>query len=188
GSTSNVWKAVDVETLQLVAVKEVVAGSREARVSLARELAALTPQLSPLTPDSRASPPAAAAAGGCPHIVTFYGSFVKAEGGPELCIAVEYERGGNLQSWLEDRRPAPEPWLAHISRQALNALRYLHGQGRIHRDVKPANMLLTKFGDMKLADFGIAVRALQDGKRSAMAGTRRYMSPERLRAEVRTGE
>lgn len=61
--------------------------------------------------------------------------------------------------------------------QALHGLLYLHEQGVIHRDIKGANILTTKDGMVKLADFGVATRANGAGD-SAVVGTPYWMAPE----------
>lgn len=63
-----------------------------------------------------------------------------------------------------------------ILMQVCNALAYAHARGIVHRDVKPQNVLIGRFGDVYLADFGLAVR--RGERASAMAGTPGYMAPE----------
>jgi eukaryotic-like serine/threonine-protein kinase len=80
------------------------------------------------------------------------------------------------------------PYISRIAEQSATSLDYLHGQGWIHRDVKPDNFLMNREGTVKLIDF-----ALADRKKGALArllpsrmkiqGTRSYMSPEQIRGK-----
>lgn len=73
------------------------------------------------------------------------------------------------------------PVLASISYQLLWGLSYLHFERMMHRDVKPANILMNSEGHVKLSDFGIVARQTSL-PHTTVVGTIRYMSPERLRA------
>ncbi|CAN0040037.1 unnamed protein product, partial [Scytosiphon promiscuus] len=64
------------------------------------------------------------------------------------------------------------------------ALDFLHSRGRVHRDVKPANLLITRKGDLKLGDFGAA--GVENSSR--MIGTQRFMAPERLKGHRATAQ
>lgn len=55
-----------------------------------------------------------------------------------------------------DEHPLGEPEIAHILRQVLKALVYLHGEHRVHRDIKAANVLLSAEGAVKISDFGVS--------------------------------
>ena len=72
--------------------------------------------------------------------------------------------------------------IARVVRGLAEALAYAHGQGIVHRDVKPANVLLDSRGRPHLTDFGLAVRP-EDSVRGGVAGTPAYMSPEQARGE-----
>ncbi|CAM9755078.1 unnamed protein product [Discosporangium mesarthrocarpum] len=131
----------------------------------------------------------------CPFIVSYYGCTFRNGNGSHLeaetvtkeastvNILMEYQSGGDLQHWLSENLPVSEPWLARIARQSLLALHSLHRRSKVHRDVKPANLLLSASGVIKLVDFGLTVQTDEDGKCSSMVGTFHYMSPERLRVE-----
>ncbi|CAM9535585.1 unnamed protein product, partial [Ectocarpus sp. 8 AP-2014] len=277
GSTSAVWKVVDIETLRVVAVKEMIVCDSKQGTILRHELSVLHPQLQPLVPPkpkrlsgrrskvsaapvgdaassgtntpTTATAAAAAAAstsarrsgkkslgggkgvaaaaaaapvvrpGPCPYMPRYYGSFVSHDDGgrPRVSIVMEYVSGVDLARWIEEvggssgdgerrreggggaladpagqppeagisppplppRPPIPDMWLSRVCRDMLEALRYLHERGFIHRDVKPANVLLGP-GGARLVDFGSTIDDREDECGGPMHGTVRFMSPERL--------
>jgi len=127
----------------------------------------------------------ATAAGGLnhPNIVQVY-SIGSQEG--IHYIAQEYVRGGNLKDFLKKKGPLDWPMAAFLLKQVAAALQVAGAAGIVHRDVKPENILLTKKGEAKVADFGLA-QLTQGGERVALTqvgvtmGTPLYMSPEQVR-------
>ena len=98
-------------------------------------------------------------------------------------IVMEYLPGHNLNTILAHEGPLKLERVLQIARQLLNALAAAHRAGIIHRDVKPANVIVDAEGCIKLTDFGIA--RLPESKITLaghVMGTPMYMSPEQLRA------
>ena len=79
-----------------------------------------------------------------------------------LYIVLEYCENGSLHSICKTFGNFPEHLVALYTDQVLLGLVYLHDQGVIHRDIKGANILTTKDGKVKLADFGVAISAQSD--------------------------
>jgi len=108
--------------------------------------------------------------------------------GNQLVMIMELVEGVTLAARLEEGALPPADAVHYID-QVLAALSYAHREHIIHRDVKPANMMLTPQGVVKLMDFGIA-RATQD-RSLTMTGTTLgslyYMSPEQIRGEAVDG-
>jgi serine/threonine protein kinase len=103
-------------------------------------------------------------------------------------IVYEFIDGTNLKERIRPERLAAEPLgpaaAAAIVAPLAEALHYAHLQGLVHRDVKPANILLDRRGKPLLTDFGLAVREEDLWKeRGRQAGTLPYMSPEQVRRE-----
>jgi len=100
-------------------------------------------------------------------------------------IVMEYVGGADtLRNYIRpDRLLPPEDAVAYV-RQCAEALDYAHRRGVTHRDVKPANIMLTHEGQVKLVDFGIAYRS--EAEKTQIAGgfgSPRYMSPEQARGD-----
>ncbi len=106
---------------------------------------------------------------------------------PVPYIVMEYVDGRTLRDLLrDDRRLLPERAL-EITDGVLRALDYSHRNGIVHRDIKPGNVMLTRAGDVKVMDFGIA-RAVSDAQATMtqtaqVIGTAQYLSPEQARGE-----
>ncbi|KAF2846283.1 hypothetical protein T440DRAFT_231492 [Plenodomus tracheiphilus IPT5] len=109
-----------------------------------------------------------------PNIVKYNG-FVRSS--ESLYIILEYCENGSLHSICKNFGKFPENLVALYMSQVLHGLLYLHEQGVIHRDIKGANILTTKEGLVKLADFGVATK--QSGlDQSSVVGTPYWMAPE----------
>lgn len=102
-------------------------------------------------------------------------------------LVMSYVRGPSLQRRLDDTGPLALVEILRIGMQAANGLAAAHAQGLVHRDVKPANILLADGVErVKLTDFGLA-RAADDAsltRTGIIAGTPQYMSPEQARGEA----
>lgn len=88
-----------------------------------------------------------------------------------------YCENGSLHSICKNFGKFPENLVALYMSQVLHGLLYLHEQGVIHRDIKGANILTTKEGLVKLADFGVATKA-SGLDQSSVVGTPYWMAPE----------
>ena len=72
-----------------------------------------------------------------------------------VVLMMEYMDGGSLQDIVDQGGCEDERTLASIAKQAVDGLAFLHSCSQIHRDMKPANMLIDQVGSVKLSDFGI---------------------------------
>lgn len=123
-----------------------------------------------------------------PNIVTVY-DFGDEEGLPY--IVMEFLDGEPLDKLIREKDRLHMSTKLDIIEQVCAALGYAHLQGMIHRDVKPANVIVQRDGLVKLLDFGIARTGQQPGQQieqgmtrtGTLVGTPAYMAPERLRGE-----
>ncbi len=117
-----------------------------------------------------------------PHVVGVH-DLVEFE--DRLWIVMELVRGPSLAARVRRSGPLTPEHTARLGLQLLDALRAVHRAGTLHRDVKPANVLLRPGGDAVLTDFGIA--ALDDGEMltstGQLVGSVEYMAPERATAQ-----
>ncbi|KAF3771963.1 Serine/threonine-protein kinase [Nymphaea thermarum] len=120
-----------------------------------------------------------------PYITDYYGSYLHQT---KLWIVMEYMAGGSVSDLLQTGPPLDEMSIACILRDLLHAIEYLHNEGKIHRDIKAANILLTENGDVKVADFGVSAQLTRTVSRRKFAftlnavqtfvGTPFWMAPE----------
>jgi hypothetical protein len=115
-----------------------------------------------------------------PHIVTIH-EFGERAGW--YYFLMEYVDGVSLRGLLDSGHVSPKEALAIVP-QICDALQYAHDQGIVHRDIKPENILLSKQGQVKIADFGLAKlmgrTTANAGTAEKVMGTPQYMAPEQL--------
>ncbi|HEX6332213.1 MAG TPA: Stk1 family PASTA domain-containing Ser/Thr kinase [Actinomycetota bacterium] len=100
-------------------------------------------------------------------------------------MVMEYVRGQSAREILNAEGPLAPAQAAEILLPVLSALDHAHRQGIVHRDVKPENVMVTRDGTVKVADFGLA-RAYADAQiteAGTVTGTVQYLAPEQLRGE-----
>ncbi|KAI5215191.1 Pkinase-domain-containing protein [Aureobasidium subglaciale] len=157
GSFGVVYKAVEKATGDLVAIKHIdLEGSDDDIQEIQQEIALLS------TCSSE-------------HVTRYKASFVR---GVKLWIVMEYLGGGSCLDLLKSG-PINEAQIAIIMRELLLGLDYLHNTGKIHRDIKAANVLLSSSGRVKIADFGVAAQLTNiQSQRLTFVGTPFWMAPE----------
>ena len=115
-----------------------------------------------------------------PHILPLFDS---GEADSFLFYVMPYVRGESLREKLDREKQLGVKDSVAIIQKVANALDYAHGNGIVHRDIKPGNILLSAQGEPLIADFGIALAVAQAGARritetGLSLGTPHYMSPE----------
>jgi eukaryotic-like serine/threonine-protein kinase len=172
GGMAEVYRARDIRLDRIVAIKTL-------RTDLARDQ----------TFQARFRREAQSAASlNHPSIVAVYDTGEDmATGVPVPYIVMEYVDGRTVRDLLQEgHRLLPERSLEIID-GVLRALEYSHQAGIVHRDIKPGNVMVTRNGDIKVMDFGIA-RAMSDAQATMtqtaqVIGTAQYLSPEQARGE-----
>ncbi|KAM9424180.1 mitogen-activated protein kinase kinase kinase kinase 2 isoform 2-T2 [Pholidichthys leucotaenia] len=166
GTYGDVFKARNIRTSELAAIKIVKLDPGDDITSIQQEITMMKE---------------------CKHknIVAYFGSYHR---NTKLWICMEYCGGGSLQDIYHVTGPLKEKQIAFVSRETLQGLYHLHETGKMHRDIKGANILLTERGDVKLADFGVAAEiSASVAKRKSFIGTPYWMAPEVAAVEKKGG-
>ncbi|KNC50194.1 STE/STE7/MEK1 protein kinase, partial [Thecamonas trahens ATCC 50062] len=159
GGCGTVFKVIDKRTAEVYAMKTVrLEVADKVRAQIMRELRTL---------DTCRS---------APGVVDFVAAFF-ADG--EINMVMEYMDEGSLLDVYRAIGPLPEPFIGAVAVAVLDALAFLHGHGIMHRDVKPANILVNSAGVVKVCDLGVS-GALINSLASTYVGTVTYMAPERI--------
>jgi serine/threonine-protein kinase len=123
-----------------------------------------------------------AKAAGRLHHPNIVGIYEYGEDDAVAFIAMEYVEGTGLREYLNLRASFDFAQLVALMSQLLNGLEFAHGRGVVHRDIKPSNLIVTKEGQLKVADFGVARIDTSNLTTAGMViGTPSYMSPEQCR-------
>ena len=163
GQNGQVYKAIHLPTLTRVALKTMNIYEKGTRHQLLHELTAYSDLSSP-------------------YLVSFLGAYHEAG---MITVASEYMDMGSLQAFVKRYGCIRDERLLRIvCKQSVLGLHYLHQQHRVHRDIKPDNILLNIKGQCRLADFGLlteleSTHAFTD----TFLGTMAYLSPERLKSD-----
>jgi serine/threonine protein kinase len=120
-----------------------------------------------------------------PHIVAIYDygetTPEDTEGAPLSYIAMEFVKGRELKDYFDTNARFGAKDVERIMSELLDALDHAHKNGVVHRDMKPANIILLPDGRVKVADFGIArIETSELTQAGTMLGTPAYMSPEQF--------
>ncbi|HET9180578.1 MAG TPA: serine/threonine-protein kinase [Candidatus Angelobacter sp.] len=119
-----------------------------------------------------------------PNIVTIYDA---GECDGIFYIAMEFIQGTTLHELLAEQHILPTEDVIQYSRQICKGLDYAHFHGIVHRDVKPANIMITANGTVKIMDFGIAKAGGSMTSTGQVLGTPNYMSPEQVKGRPLDG-
>jgi len=186
GACGVVHEALHIPTMKLVAVKSVTVNNGEKRRQMLRELKIMHGMCGcdiMDDGDDEGEGEDDSREGKHPYIVSFYDAFTDPERGT-VQMVLEYMNAGTLQDLINAGISVTERMIASVARCVLRGLEDVHRSKQIHRDIKPSNILLSRDGNIKISDFGIA-RKLEHSisMASTFTGTLTYMSPERISGE-----
>ncbi|EKX33861.1 hypothetical protein GUITHDRAFT_81068 [Guillardia theta CCMP2712] len=117
-----------------------------------------------------------------PNVVEYFESYMFDRC---LWVVMELMDGGSLTNLIQKRKEFTEEEMAGFMKASIDAIAFLHGQGRIHRDIKSDNVLINSRGEVKIADFGFCVQLTQEkDMRQSMVGTPYWMAPELVRGQT----
>lgn len=114
---------------------------------------------------------------GHPNVIRLFDYFMN---GKNLFVVLEYCENGSLGDMIREKGPIKPPVLYKYCRDIVEALMHCHKMNVAHRDLKPDNILIDRYGRIKLADFGISAICDPDKQIKSFTGSRVYMSPEQL--------
>ncbi len=116
-----------------------------------------------------------------PNLVEGYES---GRNGPLVYVAMEYLEGESVQDAIDRDKGVPEARALEIILETAKALDYIQGQGIVHRDIKPGNIMILKDGSVKLCDLGFALAIGGKVDEETTSGTVQYMSPEQAKGSA----
>jgi serine/threonine protein kinase len=122
---------------------------------------------------------------GCPYLVQWHAGFASKSTG-QVHLVLELMDRGSLASLHIPSREMPPRMLAAISLQVLRGIEHLHARRLLHNDIKPGNILLNQFGDVKVTDFGITT-SMDISLCDTCRGTQTYFAPEKVMASSGAG-
>jgi serine/threonine-protein kinase len=160
GGMGTVWRAFDLRAQSWLAVKLLTQRNSSLLLRFVREQGLRIPH---------------------PHVVAPTGWAAEDD---MVILTMDLVRGGSVQDLLGEQGTLPTPYVALLLDQLLQALSAVHAAGVVHRDVKPANLLLEATGrgrpHLRLADFGVAATRAEPRltRHPGAVGTEGYMAPE----------
>lgn len=106
------------------------------------------------------------------------------QAGDLFFIVMEYVEGESMETMLEREKVLPHKLACDYILQICDALEYAHSQQILHRDLRPANIFLSRTGGVKVGDFGVAALLEKAAYATTIIGTPPYMSPEHFRGKA----